>query len=332
MSELRKLETWRKDLAKAETIEEISLLSDGSEAYQILLKKQGIVKEKIDEIGEFNIDVAVCMGDWLNKYFPSASRKFAGHQKEPAKMPITKKESSRVRKLKKTQEEKPAIYEKIKQEIKSSEDALNAKSLYKQIRIKENEDKREKIKQEAKDAEKLTGEKKYRIIYADPPWQYIGGKPLSDHYGDVQKQYPSMKIEDICDLEIIEDKKVKDITYSDAVLFLWVTAPKLPEALKIINAWGFQYKTCIIWDKVKHNFGFYFSIRHELLLIAGKGISTPDKKKLYDSVFVIERSKIHSEKPKKFREIIDELYIEGNRIEIFARGKLPDNWDKYGNE
>jgi len=88
----------------------------------------------------------------------------------------------------------------------------------------------------------------------------------------------------------------------------------------------------VVWDKIKHNFGFYFSIRHEHLLIAGIGKSTPDIKKLHDSVISIERSKSHSEKPDHFRKLIDELYPTGNRIELFSRGNLPENWDRWGGE
>jgi len=170
-------------------------------------------------------------------------------------------------------------------------------------------------------------DEKYRIIYADPPWKYDKGKELSTFkYGDVDKHYPPMEIDEICAL------KINNIADSDCVLFLWTTAPKLPEGLKVIESWGFQYKTNVVWDKIKHNFGFYFSIRHEHLLIAGIGKSTPDIKKLHDSVISIERSKSHSEKPDHFRKLIDELYPTGNRIELFPRGNLPENWDRWGGE
>ena len=154
---------------------------------------------------------------------------------------------------------------------------------------------------------------------------YDGGKPLSDKYGDVQKHYPPMETVDICALP------VADLAQNDCVLFLWATAPKLPEALKVIESWGFQYKTCIVWDKVKHNFGFYFSVRHELLLIADKGKSTPNKtSELHDSVISIERSDKHSEKPEYFRQLIEKMY-EGEKIELFAR-KKSENWDVWGNQ
>tara|TARA_R100001530_G_C4297933_1_gene149727 strand:- start:496 stop:1122 length:627 start_codon:yes stop_codon:yes gene_type:complete len=163
---------------------------------------------------------------------------------------------------------------------------------------------------------------KYRIIYADPPWNY--GNSGLDDYGHAERHYPTMSIQELCEME------VSDILDDNAVLFLWVTSPLLEDSFKIIKAWDFKYKTSFVWDKVKHNFGYYNSVRHEFLLIATKGSCIPDIKKLHDSVVSIERTK-HSEKPEYFRSLIDELYPHGKRIELFARNKY-ENWDDWGNE
>ena len=163
---------------------------------------------------------------------------------------------------------------------------------------------------------------KYRVIYADPPWNY--GNSGLDDYGHAERHYPTMSIQELCEMEI------SDILDDNAVLFLWVTSPLLEDSFKIIKAWDFKYKTSFVWDKVKHNFGYYNSVRHEFLLIATKGSCIPDIKKLHDSVVSIERTK-HSEKPEYFRSLIDELYPHGKRIELFARNKS-ENWDDWGNE
>jgi N6-adenosine-specific RNA methylase IME4 len=163
---------------------------------------------------------------------------------------------------------------------------------------------------------------KYRVIYADPPWNY--GNSGLDDYGHAERHYPTMSIQELCEMEI------SDILDDNAVLFLWVTSPLLEDSFKIIKAWDFKYKTSFVWDKVKHNFGYYNSVRHEFLLIATKGSCIPDIKKLHDSVVSIERTK-HSEKPEYFRNLIDELYPHGKRIELFARNKS-ENWDDWGNE
>ena len=104
----------------------------------------------------------------------------------------------------------------------------------------------------------------------------------------------------------------------------------LEECFPLIKAWGFKYKTSMIWDKIKHNVGNYVSVRHELLLICTKGSCTPDIKKLDDSVYSEERTE-HSKKPLYFRSLIDKLYPNGNRIELFAREKAK-GWDVWGNE
>jgi N6-adenosine-specific RNA methylase IME4 len=125
--------------------------------------------------------------------------------------------------------------------------------------------------------------------------------------------------------------QIKAIVESDAVMFMWVTSPLLEECFPVIRAWGFKYKTSFVWDKVKHNFGHYNSVRHEMLLVCTRGSCTPDNSKLYDSVQTIERSDTHSEKPAEFRDIIDDLYPTGKRLELFARQSV-NGWSGWGNE
>ena len=106
----------------------------------------------------------------------------------------------------------------------------------------------------------------------------------------------------------------------------------LEDSFKVINSWGFKYKTSFVWDKISHNMGHYNSVRHELLLVCTKGNCLPDNKKLYDSVVSVERSSQHSEKPIEFMNIIDDIYTFGDRIELFARDKKKDSWFLWGNE
>lgn len=184
---------------------------------------------------------------------------------------------------------------------------------------------RAKIRNERKEI-KLASlpDEKYRIIYADPPWSY-GDKQDISSLGGATKHYPTMSIDELCSMPIM------DLAQDDAVLFLWVTSPLLNECFAVIEAWGFNYKTSFVWDKVKHNMGHYNSVRHELLLICTRGSCTPDNVKLFDSVQSIERNENHSEKPEYFREIIETLYTHGRKIELFARRKV-EGWDVFGNE
>lgn len=162
----------------------------------------------------------------------------------------------------------------------------------------------------------------YRVIYADPPWKY-GNQGLDD-YGHAERHYPAMSIPELCALD------VRSLTDDNAVLFMWVTSPLLAECFDVIKAWGFTYKTSFVWDKVRHNFGHYNSVRHELLLVCTRGSCLPDVQQLFDSVVTEERTE-HSVKPETFRTIIDTIYPNGKRIELFARCAA-DGWDRWGNE
>jgi N6-adenosine-specific RNA methylase IME4 len=159
---------------------------------------------------------------------------------------------------------------------------------------------------------------KYRIIYADPPWDY--GNP--DYRSAPQDHYPVMRLEEICAVP------VKDWVEDDAISFLWVPPPLLEKAFAVIRAWSFDYKENFVWDKIKHNMGYYHSVRHEHLLIGTRGACRPDQTILFDSVQSIERGK-HSEKPVEFYDIIETLYTHGRRLELFARRKR-EGWDAYG--
>ena len=168
-------------------------------------------------------------------------------------------------------------------------------------------------------------EGKFRVIYADPPWRYSNTGP--EYYGPAERHYRTMSVEDLCAM----GEKIRRITEDNAVLFLWVTSPMLEEAFKVIRAWGFEYKASFVWDKVRHNFGHYNSVRHEFLLVAVKGSCLPDTNKKFDSVVVVERSERHSEKPEEFRKIIDALYTKGRKLELFARRRV-DGWECWGDE
>ena len=181
--------------------------------------------------------------------------------------------------------------------------------------------KREIIKENVKDQPELPTDK-YRVIYADPPWNY--GNSGLDDYGHAERHYPTMSIEELCNLD------VPGIVEDDSVLFIWTTSPLLEDSFRVIRAWGYNYKTSFVWNKIKHNFGYYNSVRHELLLVCTKGSCLPDNAKLFNSVQSIER-KEHSEKPEEFREIIETLYTKGKKIELFSR-KQTEGWSSWGNQ
>ncbi len=183
-------------------------------------------------------------------------------------------------------------------------------------------DVRELVKESKKLPTPPLPEGKYQVIYADPPWCY-GDKHDYNGTTGAETYYPSMTIDELCEMNIP--------SADDAVLFLWVTSPLLDECWPVIKAWGFEYKTSFVWDKVKHNMGHYNSVRHEFLLICTKGSFTPENKTLFDSVITEERSDIHSEKPERVYEIIETLYPSARYLELFSRKKR-GKWVSWGND
>ena len=163
---------------------------------------------------------------------------------------------------------------------------------------------------------------KYSLVYADPPWQY--GNSMPEYFTEQANHYPLMSIDEICAMPI------KSIVQENAALFLWVTSPILQDAFKVIEAWGFKYKTSFVWDKIKHNMGHYSSVRHELLLLAIRGSYPLHNIKLYDSVLSEERTE-HSKKPEYYYQMIEDIYCNAKKIELFSRLKR-EGWESYGNQ
>ena len=177
----------------------------------------------------------------------------------------------------------------------------------------------------------FTTEKKYNIIYADPPWSYKTWSGKGKEKKSAENHYQCMKKEDIQNLPI------QRISADDCVLLLWVTFPCLEEGLELIKAWGFTYKTCgFTW--VKRNkksdgwfwgLGYWTRANAELCLIATKG----RPKRMSKSVHQIIDSPVreHSRKPDEVRNRIAELCGDVPRIELFAR-QSTRGWDCWGNE
>jgi len=164
-------------------------------------------------------------------------------------------------------------------------------------------------------------EGKWDVLYADPPWEY-GDK---GGYVAVDLQYPTMNIGELCKM------KVRDITADNAVLFLWVTVPILPECFPVVEDWGFKYRSLIVWDKMAYNWGHYWFIQCELLLLCIKGSFPIQNEEMEQNIKAIKRTGVHSEKPEYFRGLIERMYPGGKKIELFARN-YHKGWTSWGDE
>lgn len=162
----------------------------------------------------------------------------------------------------------------------------------------------------------------YPIILADPPWRYDFSKDDAD---EIENHYPTMSLDEICALPVAAS------AFDDCVLFMWATSPKLEEAFKVINAWGFQYRTCAIWDKEWIGPGYYFRQRHELLLVATRGaVPVPPPNARPDSVFTEKRT-AHSKKPDVSYQLIESMYPNLPKLELFSRTPR-EGWTAWGNQ
>lgn len=197
----------------------------------------------------------------------------------------------------------------------------------KEIRAKKTEARRvERIERIAdlsrESIQPLTSIGRYPIILADPPWAYDFNKDDAD---EIENHYPTMDLEAICDLPVSES------ALDDCVLFLWTTSPKLEESFAVINAWGFNYRTCAIWDKGWIGPGYYFRQRHELLLVATRGsIPVPAPSSRPDSIF-LEKRTAHSKKPEIAYQLIESMYPDLPKLELFSR-TAREGWTVWGNQ
>ena len=176
------------------------------------------------------------------------------------------------------------------------------------------------------------GDTKFGTILADPPWRFSNrtGKMAPEHKR--LNRYSTMSLDDICALP------VADIAAEPSHLYLWVPNALLPEGLKVMEAWGFNYKSNIIWHKIRKDggsdgrgVGFYFRNVTEVILfgVRGKGARTLQPGRSQVNLFGT-RKREHSRKPDEQYDII-EACSWGPRLELFSRG-VREGWTVWGNQ
>lgn len=169
-------------------------------------------------------------------------------------------------------------------------------------------------------------------IVADPPWRYGN----TSTRGAAEDHYPTMSIQDLCDLDVARDRAA-----DKAHLYLWTTAGHLPEAFTVMDSWGFEYKTYLVWVKPQMGMGNYFRVSTELVLFGIRGEMRTQHRGLMNH-FTAKRGK-HSAKPLAFRELVKKA-SPGPYLELFSRcradqllhgcecSKCTDGWEVWGNQ
>ena len=179
---------------------------------------------------------------------------------------------------------------------------------------------------------RFCGERKFGTILADPPWQFQNrtGKVAPEHKR--LNRYPTMQLDEIMALPVAQ--VATDVSH----LYLWVPNALLPDGLEVMRAWGFEYKTNIVWEKVRKDgmpdgrgVGFYFRNVTELLLFGVRGTKARTLQPARSQVNLLRTQKReHSRKPDEIYDLIERCSM-GPFLELFARGER-ENWTVWGNQ
>lgn len=172
-------------------------------------------------------------------------------------------------------------------------------------------------------ASTVLGTNLYGVIYADPPWRWEPRSRESGMDRAADNHYPTMPTDAIKALQVP--------AAPDSVLFMWATVPMLAQAIEVVTAWGFEYKSALFWDKVRIATGYWGRDQVELLLIATRGnVPAPAPGEQPAQLVSVNRTE-HSAKPESFAADIARLYPTTPKLELFARRRR-DGWDSWGNE
>lgn len=175
---------------------------------------------------------------------------------------------------------------------------------------------------------------KYNIIYADPPWYYSGGGGLD---GVAEHHYNTISLNNLKKI------KIQSISDDDCALLMWTTGPQLKNAIELMESWGFTYLSMFaVWVKSKSQdipiagpyLGYYTRQVAEYCLLGKKGNIIKYKYQRHDIVYntFYKERKLHSEKPIEVKEIIEKIFLDVPKIELFARSSHDPKWDYWGNE
>jgi len=159
----------------------------------------------------------------------------------------------------------------------------------------------------------------FDVVYADPPWRYnFPGTRAS-----ATRDYPTMSTNALCDMQPSVAK--------NAVLYLWAITQSLPQALRVMDAWGFRYKSSAVWDKGRVATGYWWRGQHEFLLVGVRGkVQPPPTHLRRSSVMQFPRGR-HSAKPPEVRDMIAAWFPAARRLEMFAREQT-EGWTVWGSE
>jgi len=193
------------------------------------------------------------------------------------------------------------------------------------LRQAEKKARRARLEAELGARQKALPTKKYGGVLGDPPWRFEPWSRITGMDRAAENHYPTAS------LAAIKALDVAGIAAADCVLFLWATAPMLPHAIEVMEAWGFTYKTCAVWAKDRIGTGYWLRNRHELLLIGTRGNPPAPAPGTQWPSLIQAPVREHSRKPDEVYALIESYFPTLPKIELFARHARP-GWDRWGSE
>jgi N6-adenosine-specific RNA methylase IME4 len=161
----------------------------------------------------------------------------------------------------------------------------------------------------------------FEVIVIDPPYEYDKNKGTS--YRLITNHYPTMSVTELMQYPVRPAK--------DAIIFLWVPPALLETGLALVKAYGFNYKTNMVWDKVKLGAGYWVRVQHEHVLIGTRGKFGRPPSSIYMRSVLTKKRTEHSKKPEALQDWLDRAWPDKTKAEYFARRPRP-GWAIFGNE
>lgn len=303
-------------LAEANTIQKAKELKDLSLTAADWAKRKGMGEEAVQYCRGYALEAERRMGELLL----ATEREKGGRPKKTSNG--TSQVSEKTLKALKIGRRASAEAQLLAKTPRKKFEEVKAGKVTKADLRREKKKKEHAAKVEQAAAAKSGGEVEgpYDLVLADPPWRY---EHCEANNREIENQYETLSLEEIGR----QSPEVKE----DSILLLWATAPKLKEALWVMATWGFDYRSCAVWDKEVIGMGYWWRIQHELLLVGVKGNpgSTPESERVA-SVFR-EKRKGHSQKPEVVYEWIERAFPLAKKLEMYCRTPRK-GWGIFGNE
>ena len=315
----------RTALEAARTVDEVKDIRDRALAMQVYAKQAGD-RELINHATEIRYRAERKAGQMLKQMKDEGKRVVTGRRQKGAKEPtlselgVSKEQSSHWQKLSELPDD---VYEK---RLAAAQKRMNdVFDLTSEERTAEKKARRVEREEALAQQIRALPSKRYGLILADPEWKFVPYNEETGNDRSAANHYATSM------LKQIKERDVPSIAADDCCLALWATVPMLPQALEVMEAWGFEYRSHAVWLKDRVGTGYWYRNAHELLLIGVKGeVPAPAPGTQWESAFDGAVGE-HSEKPAEAYAMLEEYFPTLPKIELNARVRR-FGWDAWGAE